>query len=141
MHASVDLTSDHTLFKKLKFNFELESYLKNVVNSSFRKAITKIRLSSHSFYIERGRWGTNKIKVEDRKCEICPNSVEDELHCLVYCPRFINKRRDLLPKRLAEHKNEFELIRFLCTDDLKDQNKLGKLCHSVQLAYRNALFR
>ena len=25
----------------------------------------------------------------------------------------------------------------MCTDDLQEQNKLGKLCHSVQSAYRN----
>ena len=138
--ASVDMTSDYRLFKKLKLNFGFENYLRNVVNSSFRTAITKIRLSSHSFKIERDRWGSKKIKVVDRKCEICPNSIEDELHCLVDCPRFINERRDLLPNRLVERKNEYELIRFLCTDDLQEQNKLGKLCHSVQSAYRNYMF-
>ena len=63
-------------------------------------------------------------KLEDRQCEICPNSIEDELHCLVDCPRFINERGDLLHNRLAEHKNVSELIRFICTDDLQEQNKL-----------------
>ena len=63
-------------------------------NKLLRVANTKIRLSSHLFYIERGRWGKNKINAIDRKCQLC-NTIEDEFHCLVECPRFKEIRKNV----------------------------------------------
>ena len=60
--------------------------------------LQKLRLSSYVFMIERGRWiRRTPIDVEDRKCDTCI-SIEDEYHCMVLCPRFVNERRGCLPE-------------------------------------------
>ena len=53
--SNINSTSDFRLYKKIKQSFNFENYL-HMENSLLRTAITKIRLSSHLFYIERGRW-------------------------------------------------------------------------------------
>ena len=40
---------------------------------------------SHGLRIETGRY--DKLPVEDRRCLLCAEAVEDELHYLVRCPR------------------------------------------------------
>ena len=86
-------SSGGRLFKHVKLEFGFEPYL-NAVSHSLRIPISKIRLSSHTFFIERGRW--MKIAKNERVCQIC-GVIEDEFHCLVECPRFNNERRGLLP--------------------------------------------
>ena len=76
----------------------------NLNNRALRIAITKIRLSSNLFLVERGRWGVNRIERNERLCTLC-GCVEDEFHCLLECPRFDNERRDLLPAYLIEERN------------------------------------
>ena len=90
--SQVRNTSDYRLFKKIKSNFEFEKYL-SMDNKLFRISITKVRLSSHLFYIERGRWEKQKVDAINRKCELC-NTIEDEFHCLVECPRFKEVRKN-----------------------------------------------
>ena len=64
-----------------------------------REAISKVRMSSHLFYIERGRWGKPIIERVDRLCDVC-NVIEDEKHCLLECPKYVNERRERLPEWL-----------------------------------------
>ena len=52
----VDETSQHRLYKHMKENFEFEPYL-HMINKGVRVSVTKIRLSSHLFLIERGSAG------------------------------------------------------------------------------------
>ena len=54
--SQVQLTSENRLYKNIKTNFKLEPYL-NLNNRALRVSLSKIRLSSHIFNIERGRWG------------------------------------------------------------------------------------
>ena len=56
-----------TLYKHVKLDFGFESYL-CMYNSSLRVSITRLRLSSHLFLIERGRWGRNRLEYKDRVC-------------------------------------------------------------------------
>ena len=44
------------LYREIKFTFEMEPYLQNNCNRELRQCLTKIRLSSHKFLVERGRW-------------------------------------------------------------------------------------
>ena len=41
--------------------------------------------------IETGRYGVNRVPVEERLCEAC-NSVEDEFHVLMKCPLYMDVR-------------------------------------------------
>ena len=134
----VDMTSNNRLFKNLKNEFYYESYL-SLNNRALRIAITKIRLSSHALLIERGRWGPNKLEVEDRKCSICQNEVEDEFHCLLKCPRFNNQRIGLLADYLKNEPSRENFNIFLNTKNLNDQKKLGLLCFKILKEYREMM--
>ena len=94
--SEVKSTSSGRLYQHIKTSFYHEPYL-NMYDRNLRIAITKIRLSSHLFYIERGRWGRQNVAREDRKCNVC-DVVEDEFHCLLECPRFINERSAYIPE-------------------------------------------
>ena len=57
-------------------------YLKQISNARCRNALTKLRVSSHSLSIERGRHlGT---AIQERLCTVC-NAIEDEKHFLFEC--------------------------------------------------------
>ena len=51
---------------------------------SLRSAFTKLRLSSHRFMVERGRWMKPKVQYIDRKCTLCnDNDIQDEYHIVL----------------------------------------------------------
>ena len=56
-----------------------------------RKALVKLRISSHKLRIETGRY--DKIPREERLCNLCnSNKIEDETHFLLDCPRYSSIR-------------------------------------------------
>ena len=74
------------LYREIKFTFEMEPYLQNNCNRELRQCLTKIRLSSHKFLVERGRWAKPQISYQERKCTLCGQlDVEDEYHILLIC--------------------------------------------------------
>ena len=62
-------------FKKC---FKMEMYLSFIVSFKLRSLVSKLRLSSHSLEIERGRHCKKKIPSEDRLCKLCKAGIEDE---------------------------------------------------------------
>ena len=94
-NGEVSLTSNLRLYKHIKVDFKPERYL-SVCSKAIRTATTKIRLSSHAFSIETGRWGREKVEPAERKCTLC-GIIEDEYHCLVECPRHIQERKGICP--------------------------------------------
>jgi len=133
-YNEVTMTSDGRLFKNIKRELGYESYL-NINNRALRVSITKIRLSSHLFFVERGRWGTNRIDRRQRLCTLC-GCLEDEYHCLLECPRFNNERLGLLPEYIIKSKSMYNFVKFLTTNDLYEQRKLGLFCFKIQREYR-----
>ena len=53
---NVEKTSSGRLFRYIKTDFVYEPYL-DILDRNLRIALTKVRLSSHAFNIERERWG------------------------------------------------------------------------------------
>ena len=117
----------------------MESYLA-MYNKSFRVAITRIRLSSHVFMIERARWNVRVPELRERVCIYC-NVVESEYHCLIECPRFTNERLGCLPFDILWNCNLDKFYDFLNCTDLEIQNKLGLLCFRIQKKYQEDLFQ
>ena len=65
-----------------KHSFGFEPYLKQISNTRYRNAVKKIRVSSQSLAIERGRHlGT---AIQERLCNVC-NVIEDGEHFLFEC--------------------------------------------------------
>ena len=135
--AEIENSTDGRLYKHIKVNFEFEEYL-NLENSSLRTAISRIRLSSHVFRIERGRWGQNHIARQDRKCEIC-DTIEDEFHCLIECVRFVEERKGCLTEELKRRKSMYEFVNFFQSKNIGVIKKLGMLCSRVQIAYKELM--
>ena len=66
----------------------------NINNYEHRKAIAKIRTSSHNLEIETGRW--HNIQRESRICKNCAlDAVEDEMHFLFNCRMHVIERKIL----------------------------------------------
>ena len=100
-----------------------------------RIAVSRIRLSSHLFFIERGRWGKKKVKVENRKCSLC-NVLEDEFHCLFQCPRYNNERQNCLTDELRNSPCMYTFKKFLNSNNIETQKKLAILCLRVQKEHK-----
>lgn len=102
-------------YKLFKQNLQMEDYL-SVKNEQHRSAMTKLRISAHSLAIERGRYNRPPTPVSDRTCSHCPGAqVEDELHFLTECDRYITKRNELY-KKISDKCHLFST--------LSNQNKL-----------------
>ena len=96
------------LYRKIKTNFGMEPYLRQVNKKKFRRAMTAFRISAHNLEIETGRYITDKqsankntsIKRDDRFCTLCYEAnggkiMGDEKHAAVVCPRFNVERNRL----------------------------------------------
>ena len=125
-------TSQHRLYMHIKQDFCFESYL-SIVNKELRIHISKLRLSSHLFLVERGRWVNRRLNIEDRLCALC-NVREDEYHCMVECPRFVKERKNLLPVSLKNRPSMFEFINFIKCNEKNIM--LGQLCLNVMKEYK-----
>ena len=79
-----------TFLAKIKDTHKFEEYL-NIDNFEHRRAITKLRTSSHKLEIETGR--LNNIPKEDRICKNCAlGAVEDEFHMFFDCRMHVTER-------------------------------------------------
>ena len=82
-----------TFLAEAKKIHNFEPYL-NIENLEHRKAITKLRTSSHNLLIETGRW--NNIQRDQRICKNCTmDKIEDENHFLFECKMYTHDREEL----------------------------------------------
>ena len=64
----------------------------------YRKALTRLRVSSHILLIETGRWNKpSTIPRNERLCPFC-EVLEDEYHFVLECQLFNNLRKNYVPK-------------------------------------------
>ena len=102
-----------------------ESYLTEVTNPRHRRALSKLRLSSHTLEVERGRWYTTESSKKERFCTFCKQKglekVEDEQHFLLKCPMSKELRDEFLPKEILNnrHLSDDEKFTQILLSDLK----------------------
>ena len=60
----------------------------------YRSAYAKFRCSVAPINLETGRYGLNRVPVDQRLCEEC-NVVEDECHVIMYCTLYTDIRDQL----------------------------------------------
>ena len=126
--------SDNRLFKKLDVSHLMEPYLVLIEDKNKRTAICKLRLGSHNFNIERGRWNKPKTELSERICEECL-CLEDEYHIIVECSRFSLLRKQLIPKHLISKPSMFKFIDFLNNVSGKELDNLARFCIKVFTLY------
>ena len=96
------------IYNKIKTHITCEPYLELVKNKNHRNAITKIRTSSHTLEIERGRYAKPKVPREKRVCTLC-GVLEDEIHFVTACNRY-EPGRQLLIGKVIEIVPQFEFL-------------------------------
>ena len=121
--GTINTSNKLCVYRQLKTEPGRETYLSEVQFSKHRKAMTKLRTSSHSLEIERGRWNDDSDR-EDRVCHFCKvngeNKVEDEAHFLIDCPQYKELRDKLLPPRILNNpglNSEQKLVKILSDKD------------------------
>ena len=86
--------------KKLRTykQFKIEHSLEEYVLHPRHKALSKLRMSSHTLEIELGRHvKPQKIQIERRLYQRCmSNSIYDKIHFLISCSFFTTRRNSLL---------------------------------------------
>lgn len=85
-------------YKSIKINYNIEKYLviKNMPPHT-KKALAKLRVSSHRLEIEMGRRTKPKpVPAAERFCKHCKVHVEDEVHFIVQCPLYEHLRVQML---------------------------------------------
>jgi hypothetical protein len=79
-------------FAKLKTTSGMEHYATSLPRRD-RRIIAELRSGVAHLEIETGRF--DKVALEERLCYFCRNTVEDEQHFLVECPKYAEERKEL----------------------------------------------
>ena len=85
-------------YRLLKQPFHnMEKYLTVIKNPMSRQAMTRLRISNHTLFIESGRHTNPPIPPQERLCTLCNlRDVEDEPHFLITCSRFSHLKHNML---------------------------------------------
>ena len=98
-------------------------------NVEQRIQYSNIRTSNHNLAIEEGRFGKEKVPIENRLCTFCNNSeIETEKYMLFKCARYAEIRSECLARlttvKDTNTENENEFLHLLMT---KHDHKLIRL--------------
>ena len=79
------------LYKNIVDNFTLQFYLCKPIPITFKKQLSRIRLSSHQLLVEAGRH--YNISRNERICPLCRKDLEDEYHFVLVCHIYSDLRK------------------------------------------------
>ena len=96
-------------YNEIKHEFTPEKYLSSIKIPDACKSLTRLRISCHNLYVERGRYETPLVPREKRWCVHCfystgTKNVEDENHVLIHCPLYspIREKFENYPKNESD---------------------------------------
>ena len=115
----------------------MASYLYKIHIPANRKAMTRLRLSSHKLMIERGR--LLNILSKDRLCTLC-NKLEDEFHVICECPRYYTCRKLYIKPYYVRKPSMDKLIQLLNTDNTIEMQKLAIFIKRFFIIYKEVIF-
>ena len=81
----------------MKDDLKEEEYISDVKCYKYRSAVAKLRISTHTFPIEKGRW--RSIPRDQRLCLLClVNMIGDDKHYIFLCniDKLVDKRKDFV---------------------------------------------
>ena len=125
----------YSIFKK---DFACEEYLYSKIDLQTKTYFTKLRLSNHILQIEKGRF--SKTDKASRFCTTCKDkSIEDEIHFILDCKLYTNKRNklfDILSKNDNTFDNLDRINKFIyimqCTSGTEDILSFVAQCYSFR---------
>ena len=85
-------------YKIFKFDIHKEMYLTVMYNNNSIKSVAKFRMSSHKLEIEKGRHTRPVTPKDQRIYNRCQQDVDDEIHFLMFCNIFDDRRSELFKK-------------------------------------------
>ena len=88
-----------------KTAFCMEQYIDTISDIRYRTALTRLRTSSHTLEIERGRYTVPRTLICDRLCINC-NDVEDEIYFLVHC-KLYEESKNIFHQKVARRNSDF----------------------------------
>ena len=100
--------------------------------------MSKLRLGSHNFMVERGRWEKPKRDFIKRICDSC-NRIEDEFHIVFNCSRFDDLRNQYIDKSLVQNPSIYNLVKLINSKDKISVRKLGIFFHKVFKIYDSSI--
>ncbi len=114
------------LYKHLVDTWVVQPYLcEQRIPEYYRKAITKIRLSSHKLSVESGRF--NNIERENRVCTMCnSHELEDEYHFILTCPRYRELRAIYIKRYYVNRPSMFKMTELFKSENPSILCNLGK---------------
>jgi len=75
------------------------------------------RTGNHRMPVETGRFSQSYIPHENRKCTLCnKNDIGDEMHYLLICPFFQEKRLKHIPRKYWLHPNIIKFKQLMCVN-------------------------
>ena len=129
-YADINNSSRLQSYCIYKHDFKQEKYLDDILETKYRIALSRFRTSSHSLFIETGRYD-NTARTE-RLCKTCnTNQVEDEYHFLLLCPAYRELRRKYFKPYFCHWPtiNKFEALMSATT-----KKAISKLAHFIYFA-------
>lgn len=110
------------LYREIKESYNMADYLRYNISATLRSSLTKIRLSSHRFMVERGRWAKPKIQYVDRKCTLCTsNDIQDEYHMLIQCPQFKDEREKYIKRYYYVRPSMYKFVQLVNSSNKKER--------------------
>jgi len=125
-------------YRKFKLTYEREKYLE-ITNFSYRRAMTKLRISDHPLQIEAGRY--TRTPPDDRICMFCNKNVrciENEMHFVLECSLYNDMRNSLVNVKRVKEKytniTKVDMFKYLMSSTNYDI--LEELCKFVYSCFK-----
>ena len=94
--------------------YSMDNYLQCSYHRDLRQCLAKLRLSSHKFLVERGRWVKHKINYHERLCTLCDENdcfPEKLLNFIVHYVAIISNHNFIVDfKKITTYKLETKKI-------------------------------
>ena len=130
LNTDISNVSNNRLYKHIDHDFYGKDYIRTLKPKHLRVALSKLRLGSHNFMIERGRWTRPSIEYTHRLCKTC-DMLEDEMHIFFECDRYLALRKQFLPSYLFKNPSMYKFIDFLHKADGNLLLNLSRFCYYV----------
>ena len=99
-----------TIYKEIKQRFETTNYIKLNLDRPLRSILCRLLSGTLKLHMETGRY--KKIPRAERLCNICDlNLLEDEIHFVFVCPRYVVPRK-LLFDKVESIETDFEELSY-----------------------------
>ena len=104
------------LYREIHPQFQRAAYLDKLISPKLRRALSKLRLSSHILHIETGRH--RSIPRNERICTLCNiGDVEDEYHFVMICPLYKEIRNMHIRRYYVNRPNMLKFVQLLKSEN------------------------